>query len=237
MPRTKVFFLLYAAATASDLLAIIQEMDNVRVISKGVLMPILMLYAFYRIKNSKPLFILLLSALVFSWAGDLLLLFEAKNESFFIFGLGSFLVAHMCYILINTKSRNPNTPVGLIPTQQMRYLFIIIMAGLAIVYILLPHLGDLKLPVIIYAVVLTYMVISALYRFGRTLSSSFSLVFLGACLFMISDAMLAIDTFVNHFAYAGFWVMLTYTTAQWMLVEGYARHLDATTRQPQNDIS
>ncbi len=233
MSKTKVLFLLYAAATASDLLAIIQQMDDVRIISKGVLMPILMIYAFYRFANRKIEFKLVFIALIFSWLGDILLLFDTQVQPLFVYGLGSFLIAHVFYIVTNTKARKSNTPVGLIPTQQMRYLFILIMAGLAMIYILLPHLGDLTLPVIIYAAVLTFMAISALYRYGRTSSSSFSMAFMGACFFMLSDAMLAINTFVNEFVYAGFWVMLTYTSAQWMLVEGFAKHVDHTTTGQQ----
>lgn len=229
MSRTRVLFLLYAAATASDLLAIIQQMDDVRVISKSILMPILIVYAFYRFADKKGVFKLVLVALLFSWAGDILLLFDTRDQSLFVFGLGSFLIAHVFYIMTNAKARKPNTSVGLIPTQQMRYLFILIMAGLAIIYIILPHLGDLTIPVIIYAAVLTIMTITALYRYGRTETSSFSMVFMGACFFMLSDAMLAINTFVNDFVYAGFWVMLTYTSAQWMLVEGFAKHTDNTT--------
>ena len=232
MKKTKILFLLYAAATASDLLAIVQQMDDVRVISKSVLMPLLIVYSFFRIAHKKMLFYLIIAALLFSWVGDIFLLFENEQNNWFVYGLGSFLIAHIFYIISNLKSRKPNTQLGLIPTQQMRYLFILILAGLAIVYVLLPHLGDMKVPVIIYAIILTYMTISALYRYGRVEGSSFAIVFIGACVFMISDAMLAIDTFVNQFALAGFWVMLTYTTAQWMLVEGFARHLD-TTKEPQ----
>lgn len=226
MQTRKLFLLLYAAATATDLLAILQNHDDIRFISKPVLMPLLIIYAFTRIVKKKKLFTLLIISLTFSWMGDVLLLMDNGTSNYFMFGLIAFLLAHIGYIIMNHNSRYANTASALLPTQQMRYLFILILAGSAIVYVLYPHLGDLKLPVIIYAGVLTYMVISALYRYGRTQGRSFALVFCGALFFMLSDAMLAVNKFVESFSYAGFWVMFTYASAQFLIVEGLAYHTD-----------
>jgi len=227
MRKTKVLMAAYAAAAATDLMAITRGMDEVRLISKSVLMPLLILYAFTRFAEKKSgLFIMLIISLVFSWLGDLFLLFDTGESSFFIFGLLSFLLAHIAYIFIYRKAKYPNTELALLPTQQMRYLFILVLAGSAVIYVLFPHLGDLALPVIVYAGALTYMAIAALYRYGRTTGSSFALVFIGAMLFMLSDSMLAVNKFVGAFSYAGFWVMATYAGAQLLIVEGLAVHAD-----------
>lgn len=225
MNKSKIILAAYGAAVAADLLAIFQQMDEIRLISKSVLMPLLMVYAISKFQNKKSaLFAMLTAGLVLSWVGDLFLLFDNAYSSYFIFGLIGFLIAHICYIFAYQNAKLPNTETALLPTQQIRYLFILTLAGSAVIYVLYPHLDQLKLPVIIYAIVLVGMAIAALYRFGRTSSASFTLVFVGALLFMLSDSMLAINKFVDSFLNAGIWVMLTYSLAQYFIVEGLAKH-------------
>lgn len=225
MNKSKIILAAYGAAVATDLAAIMQQLEEIRLISKSVLMPLLIAYAFTKFSQRKTLiFSLTLAALLFSWVGDLFLLYDTGEANYFIFGLLAFLVAHIFYISVYIKAKIPNTELALLATQQMRYLFILILAGSALIYVLYPYLDDLAVPVIIYAVVLVSMAIAALYRFGRTSTSSFSFVFIGALLFMLSDSMLAINKFVESFANAGFWVMLTYALAQYFIVEGLAKH-------------
>jgi uncharacterized membrane protein YhhN len=50
---------------------------------------------FIRVSLHKKIFI----ALFFSWLGDVFLMFVFKHELFFLAGLGSFLVAHIIYII------------------------------------------------------------------------------------------------------------------------------------------
>jgi uncharacterized membrane protein YhhN len=48
-------------------------------------------------------------------------------------------------------------------------------------------------------------------------------VFLGALLFMISDSLIALDRFGSDLLplpWAGFWIMLTYIAAQYLIVVG-----------------
>lgn len=225
MKRSKIILAAFGAAVATDLVAIFQQIDEIRLISKSVLMPLLVAYAISQFQNKKnALFVLLIAGLVFSWVGDLFLLFDTTDSNYFIFGLIGFLIAHLCYIFTYQKAKLPNTETGLLPTQQMRYLFILILAGSAVIYVLYPHLNELKIPVIIYAIILIVMTIAALYRFGKTSNGSFGLVFIGALLFMLSDSMLAINKFVDSFAHAGLWVMLTYSLAQYFIVEGLVKH-------------
>jgi uncharacterized membrane protein YhhN len=80
-------------------------------------------------------------------------------------------------------------------------------------------LGDLKLPVTIYVGAISLMVLSALH-FGNQQPGRLWLV-LGASCFMLSDALLAINKFAAPIPLAGFWIMLTYGTAQYGLVRGF----------------
>jgi uncharacterized membrane protein YhhN len=76
----------------------------------------------------------------------------------------------------------------------------------------------------IYALAITLMALTALFRYGRTNSTSFLLIFIGAVLFMISDSVLAINKFHHSFSSAAALIMLTYCLAQFFIVEGALCH-------------
>lgn len=165
-----------------------------------------------------------LAALLFSWLGDVILMFQERSENYFMFGLGAFLVSHIIYIFTYRKAKWEVEENGLLPTQRMRYVFILVLAGCGLVYVLLPRLGSFTIPVVVYAAVIVAMAIVALNRFGYTSIRSFGWVFGGAVLFMMSDSILAINKFMEPINYAGFWIMLTYIAAQFCIVQGLLYH-------------
>jgi uncharacterized membrane protein YhhN len=172
--------------------------------------------------NSAKRSILFISALVFCWAGDIFLL--VKSDNFFMMGLASFLVAHVLYIICYRQLQYADKTIELMGSQKVRFSmpFILICTGLIV--ILFPVLGDLKIPVLIYAIVLLLMVMNALFRYGRTTWKSFLFVFIGAIFFMASDSMLAINKFFQPFSGAGALIMVTYCAAQFLIVEGTLAH-------------
>nr|WP_262896717.1 lysoplasmalogenase [Fulvivirga marina] len=192
--------------------------------TKPFLMPLLMVYFSVSSVEKKSLLNFGLLALLFSWAGDVVLMFQDRGELYFMMGLGSFLLAHVIYIFTYKKARWEEEENGLLPTQKIRYVFILVLAGCGLVYVLLPKLGELTIPVIIYASIIVAMTIFALNRFGFTSQTSFGLVFLGAVLFMMSDSILAINKFMEPLPIAGFWIMLTYILAQFTIVQGLLLH-------------
>jgi uncharacterized membrane protein YhhN len=64
------------------------------------------------------------------------------------------------------------------------------------------------------------MSMMALNRKGRVAQASYSLVFFGSILFLISDSMIALNKFFMEFALAGFWIMITYISAQYLIMRG-----------------
>ena len=99
----------------------------------------------------------MLLALFFSWAGDVLLMFESTSGNFFIFGLAAFLIAHIFYILFyENVIRNESL------RKNYWWFLPVIIYYIALIYILSPNLGDMKLPVRIYGIVISYMLIQAL---------------------------------------------------------------------------
>lgn len=171
---------------------------------------------------SKPV----MGAIIFSWAGDVALMFQSQDEMFFMLGLASFLIAHICYVLAYKQHRGTNKGSGLLGIQKFRFAFPIVLVGTGLITILFPHLGAMKIPVTIYSLVITIMVLQALFRFGYTNAQSFWFVFVGAILFMFSDSMIAINKFLVSFDSASFLIMFSYMLAQLLIILGLINHLE-----------
>jgi uncharacterized membrane protein YhhN len=166
----------------------------------------------------------LLLALLFSCAGDTLLMFQDEKGSFFIMGLIAFLVSHVFYIFTYRQHQHNESENGLQGIQKVRLAFPIILSGAGLVFVLYPVLGDLKIPVMVYALVLVVMTLNALLRLGKTTSPSFWMVFTGALLFMVSDSLLAINKFLDPLPFGNIGVMTTYISAQYLIVKGLIAH-------------
>jgi uncharacterized membrane protein YhhN len=163
-------------------------------------------------------------AILFSFFGDVFLLFQDSNGIYFIVGLVSFLVAHIFYVFAYRQHVNTSAGTGLNNIQKIRFSFPFMLLGTGLVTVLYPGLGDLRLPVVIYAIVLVAMVLAALFRYERTTTTSFWMVFGGALFFMVSDSVLAINKFYSPIASSGVWIMITYILAQFMIVQGLIKH-------------
>jgi uncharacterized membrane protein YhhN len=217
----KYFFSLFLLTSAAELIAHIVDLPVVHFISKPLLLIWLLLYYLYSVKQlgfSQTVVV----ALLFSWLGDVLLMVEDKR--YFIFGLFAFLLAHLFYVLAYKQHRYEDKTKGLSGVQRFRFSFPIVLAGTGLITVLYNHLGDLKIPAIVYALVFVVMVLNALFRFGRTSASSFAMVFSGAILFAVSDSLIAITKFLEPIAYSQFWIMSTYIVAQYLIVQGLIKH-------------
>ena len=161
---------------------------------------------------------LLLTALFFSWLGDILLLNIYGDKNLFVFGLSAFLLAHVFYIILFMKEQG-----AVVITKSNLKLFIaalIIVWLISIVRYLLPYLQGMKIPVLVYVLVISLMALAALNRTKSVSTLGGVLVFLGAILFMLSDMFIAIDKFSNPFDQSRALVMSTYLAAQLMIVGG-----------------
>lgn len=219
----RIILFLFILAAALNVLSQVMIIPTLEIVTKPLLVLLVTGYYWQAVMPARPVALVLL-ALLFSWGGDVLLMFQARNELFFVFGLASFLIAHLFYIAAYQRLQTEDATGALTGVQRFRFSLPIILAGTGLITVLYNHLGDLKVPVIVYAVVLMLMVINALFRFGRTTSGSFLLVFFGAILFMISDALIAINKFLVHVSQSGFWIMTTYISAQFLIVVGIVRH-------------
>lgn len=128
----------------------------------------------------------LLAGLLFSWFGDLFLLGGA--ERWFLFGLVSFLLAHVAYIMAFAVR-------GLDLKWGVRAFIPIAAASFAALVWLGPHLpGDMVVPVRAYTFIISLMVITAFAARGAGAST---LIPVGATLFYLSDLSVAAGQFVQ----------------------------------------
>jgi len=211
----KIFNIFFVLLVLADLFAL-QFLDTpeIRYYTKpaivGSLIVLMLGIRFHkkRLKN----FILL--ALVFSLGGDLLLLFTGSDELYFLLGLLCFLLAHANYILAYVhRGYFDNAKVAL------SGLLIIVYAVIVYMYIA-DGLGDRQPYVIAYIFILILLALVALLRKSYVSQRSYLWVLAGAMLFILSDSLLAIDTFKTAIPYGGIPIMLTYSMAQWFLVHG-----------------
>jgi uncharacterized membrane protein YhhN len=157
--------------------------------------------------------ILIFAGLLFSWAGDVALQFS------FVPGLVFFLMAHIMYLtgFFLTPGRN------VILTSHFYLLIPILLYGAGLVYYLYGDLGDMRLPVLIYAMVILIMLAGAINRKEKVNRISFRLVLGGAILFVLSDSAIAVNRFSRDFNYSGIVIMSTYLAAQFLITLGYIR--------------
>jgi uncharacterized membrane protein YhhN len=188
------------------------------IIAKALIIPILLLiYRSHTRQSAESFHRLILAALVCSWAGDVLLQFASYNETFFLAGLGSFLIAQLMYVLAFFSTPGKNRVLfgpGI-------WLIIPVLAyGTGLLYYLWDGLGDMRIPVMVYAIVILTMLSAALNREGKVNRLSYLLVLLGAILFVLSDSLIAVNKFKASFALARIAIMTTYITAQYLIITG-----------------
>ena len=219
--KSSKWIFLFIIVLLADLVAIYLEKDSMRYISKPLLMPMLVIYFVTMTKtiqsSAKKWMIL---ALLFSWAGDVLLMFESANPNFFIFGLVAFLLAHVFYIVLFDHIRvKEKFRQSLLPLLPIAVYYILLMS------LLQPHLGDMRKPVSIYGLIISIMLSFALDLWRlRDRAISFSIIF-GALLFITSDSLLALNKFYRQFDHAGLAIMTTYGLAQLLITLGVSKYI------------
>jgi len=158
--------------------------------------------------------------ILFSLAGDVFLMF---SDRWFILGLVSFLLAHVAYIIgfnipLPAVSLTWALVVALVLAFSAARLLRGIVAGLAA-----KGQGKLIVPVIVYGVVITLMLLSAmltLFRSDWPSAAAAGLVSIGAMLFFFSDAILAWNKFVAPIKNGRLVNMMTYHLGQIALIVG-----------------
>jgi uncharacterized membrane protein YhhN len=130
--------------------------------------------------------------LVLSLGGDVALMFEWRQA--FLTGLILFLLAHIVYAVAFT------VPNGF-HVQDLVTGALLLVVAVGVYLYLRPGLGSMRVPVILYILIICFMVNRAVSAFfGDAFATTQALLLtLGAILFWLSDLVLAIDRFRRPF--------------------------------------
>lgn len=214
--RSTLSFKAYIGISFVYLLLIILGREDISWFLKPFLIPLLFLAVHFCGDFPSKRFLLI--ALTFSWMGDVVLLFTDKGEIYFIVGLVAFLISHVAYIFLFSKQLRINSSrnsavfwVGI--TAIIVYLVLMLS-------LLLPTLGDLKIPVFTYAIILSTMLLFAFKGYLKWSKPAGIYILLGAIIFVSSDSILAFNKFYEPILYSSFFIMVTYLMAQYLIVVG-----------------
>ncbi len=218
-----IWIIVFFIVLAGDLLGIYLSNDLLQFIFKPLIVPVVGVYFLSETKsNSNELKKWILLALFFSWAGDILLLFDSIAEIWFLAGLASFLIAHIFYIVFFNRVRiNEKVKIN------YRLLGLVAMYYAGLSALLYSYLGDKRIPVLVYGIVISIMLMLAMHMLFIRNRKAGGPMITGALLFVISDSVLAINKFYSPFEYAGLLIMLTYGFAQLFISIGAARYISS----------
>lgn len=200
-----IFFLLVAIA---DVYAVITQNKTIEMIFKPLLMTSLAVV--YLVSVKKPSF-WLLSALFFSFWGDVFLLDKAN---FFVFGLASFLVAHVVYIKVTTSFLYKDSVVKILTSAIPFVLLFMVLLGL-----IYNNLGDMLLPVLVYGVAISTFGTAALLNYRQQKTTANTWLLLGAILFIASDSLIALNNFYMSKPLFNIAIIVLYIVSQYLIVK------------------
>lgn len=218
--------LAYAAVTAGTVVGELRHEHTLVYVCKPLMMILLSSWFFFNSRRVGDRFTLLIQlGLFFSLLGDVALMVEHLDEFYFLIGLGSFLLAQLCYTLAFAHNiADAGAGHGLLISSALA--MVVIVYGAIFGSMLLESVDEnVLVPVSVYAVAISLMGVAAAMRFGRTFLPSFIMVFLGAALFIASDSILATSRFVRPVEHATWSVLITYAAAQYLIARGSLRHV------------
>ncbi len=189
-----------------------------QLVSKAIWMPLLI--SFYYKQIDKPISKaskLLIIALIFSWLGDVFLQINELSKSFFIPGLLAFMSTHIIYGVLFLKPKGATSILKKKPYLLLPFFFFLAL----LLFYLNNNLGKLKIPVYFYSCIIFLMAILALNRYEKVGKNSFKFVLIGALIFILSDATLAVALFKQKFLFSREITIFTYVLAQFLIVRGH----------------
>ena len=162
-------------------------------------------------RNRQTVGAALAGALIAHAVGDVLL--DLDRDGYFLPAMGGFFVGHLLYIALFMRHGN----VGRTTSKQQRLLtMLLVILTVAILVVLLPKLsGVLAVAVPVYVGALVMM--AALAIRGRWRNA---LPVIGAWSFVVSDALIALNTFVQPIGALEWLIWPTYVAAQILIPIG-----------------
>lgn len=187
-------------------------------VSKPFLMPALLFAVLWSLRlRLTPLLVFAALGITFSFLGDVLL--QSPGDIGFLLGLAGFLLAHVAYLLLFTRSMRERR----IPWFAAGYAlwWVVLISYLA------PFVGVLLVPVAVYGLVLGASSVVAL--------GASRLAAIGALVFLMSDTLLAFKFFAGLTFYPiDFVIMILYVAGQGLIAWAVVTRGYTTRSQPES---
>ena len=213
--RAKVLAALYAALGVAHYASAERKFRAGEWATKPLLMPVLAAFLLAAGGRGPGTGRLPAAGMLLGGLGDTALLASEKSESWFIPGMGCFAAGHACYIAALARD---GAARGVRPRVAAGYAAL----WAVIIAVLWRRLGDLRVPVAGYSLLLVAMAVLAS---GRNRAAA-----AGGALFVVSDALIALGLAdIKALPRQDSAVMPTYVAAQFLLAAGWLR--------PQGEIT
>jgi uncharacterized membrane protein YhhN len=163
--------------------------------------------------------LLLAAALAMSALGDWFLAFDGKNA--FMAGLVSFALAHVAYAALLFAGQDTAWTAGM---PFFAGVVLVFAYAIGVSRRLRPHLGPMRVPATIYTGLIAAMAVAA-WSNGPV-----PVLIAGVLLFMLSDTILAFDTFVHtgnveRQRWSAPTIWFSYLAAQTLILAHFAREM------------
>ncbi|CAM1347072.1 lysoplasmalogenase [Tenacibaculum insulae] len=200
-----IVFLLIAIA---DVYAVITQNKSIEMVFKPLLMTSLVIVYLLSVKKAN---FWLISALFFSFWGDVFLLDKAN---YFVFGLASFLIAHLMYIKMTSQFLINSSFLKIIKAA----IFFVILF-FVILFLIKDNLGEMLVPVLVYGVAISAFGTCTLLNYQQKKSTANIGLLLGAMLFIASDSLIALNNFYKPEIFFDIAIVVLYIVSQYLIVK------------------
>ena len=215
-----LFLVIFFIDAGIHIVGVAKESKKIIYATKPFLMLLLALYFIFALPLNKVNWLILI-AVLFGGAGDIFLMLEG-DEKWFMLGMVAFLLGHIFYIIAFMLEIGDN--IVSFPIWGLFFLIPVVLILVMTYPMFKNHLGDLKIPVHVYMLVILVMHIFTVLRVAAYdfFCVCFLLVWLGSLLFILSDSLIAIDTFNKEkkIPHGRIIIMLTYILGQFLIVQG-----------------
>jgi uncharacterized membrane protein YhhN len=206
----QIFLVIFAIVSVAQIVFISLGKKRLRQISKVLIIPPLL--GAYISGAGFELFFPI-TALIFGWIGDILLL-RKDREIYFKLGLSSFLLGHIFYIITFIKCLGNLNITALAVSIPLAILLGII------TFRFIKPTRKMTNPVIIYTIVIETACLLALQIFISNLNFAGALIFLGYLFFLVSDLILSYYAFRMLKRLGAVFIMSFYMIAQAGIILG-----------------
>lgn len=231
MSRSQLLIILYLLLSVIEIVGDISGNLSIVFATKPLLMPTLLVWFLIETEGSSKFKKIIAGSIIAAFFGDTFLMLLPFNELFFLFGLGSFLIGQVLYgwgFILNIKhSKLTGSKSFNLSISILFAIFYISLMSFLYPSLMKVEEGAFLIPVLVYGLAICFMGLTSAFRNQKVGKQSFLFVFSGALIFVVSDTCIALDKFYfpGGFPYAQAVIMVTYCTAQYLLVKGSILYL------------